>query len=121
MRHASFGSFDGNRTAGGGLETEAHHGLVDRADLLHVERPIRDAFAIEHEKLVESTVDRAVGNERRVDALVDLARAAERAALEELEAVGVEEDAAAFGSRIVPDSAPSWIKRKSTRSCAHAP
>ena len=88
---------DRHRAAGRGLEPEAHHRLVDRADLLHVERAVGDALAVEDEQLLERAVDRAVGHERRLDALVDLARAAGGAALEEREAVGVEEDAVALG------------------------
>ena len=88
---------DRHRAAGRGLEPEAHHRFVDRADLLHVERTVGDALAVENEELLERAVDGAVGNERRLDALVDLARATDWAALEELEAVGVEEDAVAFG------------------------
>ena len=71
-----FLGLDRHRAAGRRLEPEAHHRLVDRADLLHVERAVRDALAVEDEELFERAVDRAVGHERRLDALVDLARAA---------------------------------------------
>ena len=61
---------DRHRAAGRRLEPEAHHRLVDRADLLHVERAVGDALAVEDKELFERAVDRAVGHERRLDALV---------------------------------------------------
>ena len=87
---------DGHRAAAGGLEPEAHHGLVDRADLLDVEGAVGDALAVEHQQLVERAVDGAVRDEGRLDPLVDLARAG-AAAFEEPEAVRVEQRAVAPG------------------------
>ena len=87
---------DRHGAAGRGLEPEAHHRLVDRADLLHVERAVGDALAVEDEELVEGAVDGAVGHEWRLDALVPLACFGGRTALKEREAVGVEEDAMAL-------------------------
>ncbi len=85
---------DGHGQPAGGLEPEAHHRLVDRADLLHVEGAVRDALAVEHQQLVECAVDGAVGDERRLDPLVDLARAG-APAFEERKAVRVEQRAVA--------------------------
>src|SRR5690606_17877185 len=82
---------------GGGLQPEPHHRLVDRADLLDVERAVRDALAIENEELLERAVDRAVWHERWLEALVKLAAGPGRAALEEREAIRIEQDAMASG------------------------
>ena len=82
---------DRHRAAGRLLDAEPHHRLVDRADLLHVEGAVGDALAVQHQQLVEGPVDGAVGDQRRLDALVALARRAGPAAFEEREPVGVEE------------------------------
>jgi hypothetical protein len=83
--------------AGGGqLEQEAHHRLVHRPDLLHVERPVGDALAIEHEQPVEHAVDRSVRHEGRLDPLAMLPRRHFGAALEERETVGVEQNPVAL-------------------------
>ncbi len=119
---------DRHRAAGRGLEPEAHHRLVDRADLLHVERAVGDALAVEDEELLERAVDRAVGDKRRLDALVDLARAAAGTALEELEAVGVEEDAVALAKRMktsrritVRSARYTWSGCSASDSCSSSP
>jgi hypothetical protein len=88
---------DRHRPTGRGFEPEAHHRLVDRADLLHVECAIGDALTVKDEELLERAVDGAVGHERRLDPLVDLARPGGRAALDEGEASGIEEHAVALG------------------------
>ena len=77
----------------GAFELEAHHRLVDGADLLDVQGAVREALAVEDEQLLERSEDGAVGDARRLDALVALSRADEGAALQELVAVRVEEDA----------------------------
>ena len=88
---------DRHRRTGGHLEPEPHHRLVDGADVLHVQRPVRDALAVQHEQLVQHSVDRAVRDERRFDALVDLPSACYfvRSAFQKAVAVGVEEGAVA--------------------------
>ena len=52
------------------LQAEAHHRLVDGADLLHVQRAVGEPLAVEDEQLFEHAEDDAVGHERRVEALV---------------------------------------------------
>ena len=79
----------------GRLQPEAHHGLVDRTDLLHVEGTVGDPLAVEHQQLVEHTVDGAVRNQRWLDPFVDLPRAAGGTPFEEREPVGIEEVAVA--------------------------
>ncbi len=96
-RAAAFLRLDRRRAAGRGLEPEAHHGLVDRADLLDIERAVGDALAVKDEELLERAVDRAVGDQRRLDALHDLPRARLGPPLQELVPVGIEEDAVALG------------------------
>jgi len=86
---------DRHRGASRDLEAEAHHRLVDRADLLDVESAVGKTLAVEHEQLLEYALERAVGHQRWVDPLVSLTRAGPWAALEEGEAVGVEEHAVA--------------------------
>ena len=81
----------------GGFDGETHHGFIDGADLFDVEGAVGDAFAVENEELLECAVDGAVGDERRLDSLVDLARATGGSPLEELEAVRGEEDPVAPG------------------------
>src|SRR5690606_13119126 len=71
-----------------GLETEAHHRLVHRADLLDVESPIRDALAVQDEKFVEHPVYGAVRDKRRHDASARLAGALIRSPFKERKAVG---------------------------------
>ena len=84
---------DRHRPPGCQLEPEAHHRLVHRADLLDVERPVRDPLAAQHEQLVKRVKDSAVGHERRLDPLVDLPGAGTGAPLEEREPVRIEQGA----------------------------
>ena len=88
---------DRHRPPGRRLEPEPHHRLVDRADLLDVEGAVGDALAVEQQQLVERAVDGAVGDQRRFDPVVELARPGAAAAFEKREAVGVEQDAVALG------------------------
>ena len=88
---------DRHRQPGRCLEPEPHHRLVDGADLLDVEGAVRDALAVEQQQLVERAVDGAVGDQRRFDPIVELARSGAAAAFEKREAVGVEQDAVALG------------------------
>ena len=82
------------------LDPEVHHRLVDRADLLDIERAVREPFAVEHQKAFEHTPDRAVGDERQAPNGILGADAA----FEKREAVGVEEAPFARGEpeRIAP-------------------
>ena len=86
---------DRHGAAGRRLEPKTHHRFVDRTNLLDVERPIRDSLTVEDEELLQRPVDRAVGDERRGDPVVDLSRAFARASLEKREAIGIEEHAVA--------------------------
>ena len=61
---------DGDRRARRPLQAEAHHRLVDRADLLDVEGAVGEPLAVEDEQVVEHAEDVAVGHERRLDPLV---------------------------------------------------
>ena len=88
---------DGDGETFGRLQAEAHHRLVDRADVLDVQGPVGDALAVEHDELLQHPVDGAVGDQGRVDAFVDLPGAARSAALQEAIPVGVEEGAVARG------------------------
>ena len=88
---------DRHRQPGRRLEPEPHHRLVDRADLLDVEGAVGDALAVEQQQLVERAVDGAVGDQRRFDPIVELARPGAAAGFEKREAVGVEQDAVALG------------------------
>ena len=81
------------------LQPEAHHGFVDGADVLDVEGAVGDALAVQDDELFEHPVDGAVGHERRLDPLVDLAHTAFRAAFQEAVPVGVEQDAVARRQR----------------------
>ena len=87
---------DGHGETFGRLQAEAHHRLVDRADVLDVQGPVRDALAVQHDELLQHPVDGAVGDQGRVDAFVDLPGAARSAALQEAIPVGVEEGAVAW-------------------------
>ena len=87
------GGPDGDGEAVGRLQAEAHHRLVDRADVFDVQGPVGDALAVEHDELLQHPVDGAVGDQGRVDALVDLPGAALAAPLQEAIPVGVEEGA----------------------------
>ena len=90
---------DGDGSARRDLHPKAHDGLVHRADLLHVEGAVGDAFAVEDEQLLQHPVHGAVGDERRPDALEPLPGARARtgpAPFEEREAVRVEQCAPAL-------------------------
>ena len=90
---------DGDRSARRDLHPKAHDGLVDGADLLHVEGAVGDAFTVEDEQLLQHPIHGAVGDERRPDALDPLPGARARtgtAAFEEREAVRVEQCAPAL-------------------------
>ena len=53
---------DRNRAALGHFEVEAHHRLVDRADLLDVEGAVAEALAVEDEQVLKHPKDHPVGN-----------------------------------------------------------
>src|SRR5258708_7220486 len=74
---------DRHRAARSRLQPKAHHRFVNRANLFHIQRPVRDALAVEDKEFFERTVDRAVGHKRRLNALVYLARVAGGAAFKE--------------------------------------
>ena len=81
------------------LQPEAHHGFVDGADVLDVQGAVGDALAVQDDELLKHPVDGAVGDERRLDPLVDLPGAALRAAFQEAVAIGVEQGAVARRQR----------------------
>ena len=66
------GRLDGDRAALGHFEVEAHHRLVDRADLLDVERAVAEPLAVEDEQVLEHAEDDAVGDARRLGPLARL-------------------------------------------------
>ena len=86
---------DGDRPPFGRLQPEPHHRLVDGTDVLHVQCPVRNALAVQHEQLVQHPVHRAVGDARRFDPVVELptARNFVRTALQKAVAVRIEEHA----------------------------
>ena len=55
---------DRDRAALGHFEVEAHHRLVDRADLLDVEGAVAEPLAVEDEQVLEHAEDDAVGDDR---------------------------------------------------------
>ena len=76
------------------FEAKAHHGFVDGADVLHVQRAVGDTLAVQDDELLKHLVDGAIGDERRLDALVDLADTVlAPAAFQEAIPVGVEQGA----------------------------
>ena len=48
----------------GNVQLEAHHGLVNAADLFHVEIAVAEPFAVEDEQLGQNPVDNAVRHAR---------------------------------------------------------
>src|SRR6185436_966437 len=56
---------DGDGWPGGDANAEAHHDLVDRTDLLDIERSVGETLALEDEEAAENAEDGAVGNERQ--------------------------------------------------------
>ena len=54
--------FEGDAAAGGLLHLEAHDRLIDRADLLDIEGPVGEAFAVEVEEKIQDAVQGAVGD-----------------------------------------------------------
>ena len=113
---------DGDRGALGDAQLEAHHGLVDRADLLDVEGAVGDALAVEDEEVLEDAVDDAVGDAAaaRCARAVDAGRrtGGPRGSPRCRGRRGGRGGPAGAGRR---GCAPSWIRRKSVRSCAQAP
>ena len=77
------------------LHLVAHHRLVDRADLLHVQGAIRKALPVEHQQRVQHAVDATVGDPGGLELLVHDPGQARRPSLQEGELVGVEELAVA--------------------------
>jgi hypothetical protein len=53
------------RAAAGKLDLEAHHHLVDRADLLDVEGAVGEALALQDQEALEDAPDRAVRHHRQ--------------------------------------------------------
>ena len=84
---------DGDGGPGRLLQREAHHRFVDRPDLLHVERAVRQPLAVQHQQVLQHAEDDAVGDARRIDELAHAAVAAERAAFEERIRVRIEQPA----------------------------
>ena len=86
---------DGEDAAGGGLDGEAHHRLVDRADLLDVEGAVGEPLAdlgrrvLDGHQVLQDPQEAAVGDGQHARGVVGGA-----AAFEEGERVGVEELAA---------------------------
>ena len=83
---------DGERAPGRGLDREAHHGLVDRADLLDIERAVGQALAVARSVISPSRMRRMQPSEtgsdpRRVGRLA--------LAFEERKGLGIEQLAAA--------------------------
>ena len=56
---------DRERGARPRLDSETHHRFIDAADLLDVERPVGEPFAVEAEKQVENAQNAAVRHRRR--------------------------------------------------------
>ena len=75
------------------FEAEAHHGLVDGTDVLHVQGAVGDVLAAEHEELFQHAVDGAVAHPRRRDAFAHAPGAANdvAAAFEKAVALRVEQ------------------------------
>nr|WP_165251981.1 hypothetical protein [Paludisphaera soli] len=82
---------DGDRAAPGHFQVEPHHRLVDRADLLDVERPVAQPLAVEDEQVLEHAEDDAVGDVRRGDRLAGPPLRAPGPPLQERVAVRVEQ------------------------------
>ena len=55
-------AFDGDGWASGDFEAEAHHGLIDAADFLDVQRAVAEAFAVEDEQVVQDAEESAVAD-----------------------------------------------------------
>ena len=55
---------DGDRAALGHFEVEAHHRLVNRADLLDVEGAVAEPLAVEDEQVLKHAKDDTVGDTR---------------------------------------------------------
>ena len=77
--------------AGCRLDLKTHHRLVDRANLLDIQRPVRDALTIEQQQLFEHLVDRSIRHTRRDNALMVLAHRIGGATFEKREAVRVKQ------------------------------
>lgn len=55
-------AFDSDGWAGGDFEAEAHHGLVNAADFLHVQGAVAEALAVEDEEVVQDAEESAVAD-----------------------------------------------------------
>ena len=85
----------GDAAPGSAFDRVAHHRLVDGADLLHVERPIGEPLAVEHQEGVQHPVDAAIRDPRRLELLANHSPDAQRPTLKKRELVGIEELAVA--------------------------
>ena len=111
----------------GHFEVEAHHRLVDRADLLDVEGAVAEPLAVEDEQVLEHAEDDAVGDARGsvIRCVAGLPVASSRLpgpAFEERVAVRDRTGSPCGpGARKPPCRPPSWIRRNRVRSWAQAP
>src|SRR5207248_2266178 len=69
-RAMSFCGLDGNGATLGYVKLKTHDGLVDTADLLHIKRPVAQAFAVEDEQVAEDAEQDAIRHARHVELFV---------------------------------------------------
>ena len=49
---------------------EAHHGFVNGTDLLHIQRPVREPFALQLQQIAKDAVHYAIGDMRSCDRFI---------------------------------------------------
>lgn len=87
-------ALQGDGGSGADEDPEAHDGLVNGTDFLHVESSVADAFAVEEHQVAQDTAQGAVADEGEVVGGMGLVG---RAPFEEREAVGIEQMAVSGG------------------------
>jgi hypothetical protein len=97
-----FRRLDGDGPPLGDFEEEAHHRLVDAANLLHVERSVAEPFAVEDQEVLEHAEDDTITNIRNVELVFRPVERFPGASFKERVTVGIEEVSLAGRNSKIP-------------------
>ena len=96
--------------APGAADREAHHRLVDRADLLDVQRPVGQPLTVQHQQRLQDAVDAAVRDPRGCERRAARLRRALGSALDE--GVGVRVEQLALARRQPQPPVPAAVEHQ---------
>ena len=98
-RTVLLGGFDGDGASRRRLQPEAHHGLIDGADVLHVQGAVGDALPVQNDELFQHPVNGAVRQQGRLHPFAPLPGAADLRAPAFQKAVKVRVEQGALAGR----------------------